>query len=184
MSLVEETQALRKTLAGWAADPEWELLCRYDLLREKRPRRLVDRWFRRLKNMFASLGLASPHVTRYSWLPTLKYAQQDGDSEILLIWALGVGRDELRASCQGFRRRLVRISGMVPVLVTDTADFAYFSRLQWLVEYVPPMSGEGLAYNERKERYLAWRYRNALVVPASAGSACDEEWSAVMEMRC
>ena len=32
MSLVQETQVLREMLSAWAADPEWVLLCRYDLL--------------------------------------------------------------------------------------------------------------------------------------------------------
>ncbi len=184
MSLVPETEALRETLAAWAGDPEWALLCRYDLLRQKPLRSLGDRWFRRVKNMLAGLGLVSPYVSKYPWLPTLKHAQPNGDSTILLIWALGVGRDDLRASCEGFIKRLDGVSGMVPVLVTDNADFAYFSRLQWLVEYVPPLSGEGVSYHARKERYLAWRYRDALVVPASAGRARESEWNEVMEMKC
>jgi hypothetical protein len=183
LSLVDETQMLRETFAAWAADPEWALLCRYDLLREQTPRSLSDRWFRRLKNMLAGFGLVPPHVTKYSWLPTLKHAQPDGEAEILLIWALGVGREDLRASCEGFRKRLEGISGMVPVLVTDTADFAYFSRLQWLVEYIPPLSGEGVPYHARKQHYLAWRYRDALVVPASVGRACESEWNNVMRMK-
>lgn len=185
MSLVLETQVLRETLAAWVADPEWELLCRYDLLRQKPLRSLGDRWFRRLKNMLARLGLVPPYVTKYSWLPTLKHAQPNGDSTILLIWALGVGRDDLRASCDGFIKRLDRGSSIVivPVLVTDNADFAYFSRLQWLVEYVPPLSGGGVSYHARKEHYLAWRYRDALVVPASAGRASEVEWNEVMEMK-
>ncbi len=184
MSLVQETQALRETLGAWAADPEWALLCRYDLLREKTPLSLGDRWFRRAKNMLAELGLVPPHVTRYSWLPTLKHAQPDGESQILLIWALGIERDDLREACEGFMKRLDGISGMVPVLVTDNADFAYFSRLLWLVEYVPTPSGEGVSYHTRKEHYLAWRYRDALVVPASVGRASESEWNEVMEMKC
>ncbi len=182
MSLVQETQVLREMLAAWAADPEWDLLCRYDLLRKKPPSLLRDRWFLRIKKILAGFGLVRPHVTKYSWLPALKHAQPNGGSKILLIWAMGVERDDLRIACEGFIKRLDRISGIVPVLITDIADFAYFSRLQWLVEYVPTLSGEGVSYRTRKEHYLAWRYRNALVVPASVGNACEAEWNEVMEM--
>ncbi len=184
MNLIKETQALRKTLGAWAANPEWSLLCQYDLLRQKPPRSLGDRWFRRAKNFLARLGMVRPHLTKYSWLPTLKHAQPEDNITILLIWALGVEQDELRTSCEGFIKRLDGISVMVPVLVTDNADFAYFSRLQWLVEYVPPLSGEGVPYHARKEHYLAWRYRNAVAVPASAGRASESEWNEVMEMKC
>ena len=182
MSLLEETRMLRKELAAWAADPEWELLRRYDLLRNKPPDKFADRCYRRGKNMLADLGMVSPHITKYPWLPTLKHARPSVDQEILLIWALGVERDDLRVACQGFIRRLDGV-GMVPVLVTDVADFASFSRLQWLVEYVPDLSGEGESYRSRKQHYLAWRYRDAVVVPACAGNADDSEWNEVMEMK-
>jgi hypothetical protein len=182
LSLMKETLALRETISAWAADPEWSLLCRYDLLRQKPPHSLGDLWFRRAKNMLARLGLVRPHVTKYSWLPTLKHAQPNGDSTILLIWALGVGQDDLRKACAGFLERIDVESSREPVLVTDCADFTYFSRLQWLVEYVPALSGEGPSYRARKLHYLAWRYRDALVVPASAGMACETEWNEVMEM--
>lgn len=182
MSLMEETQELREIVAAWAADPDWSLLCRYDLLRKKTPRSLGDRLFRWAKNMLARLGLVPPHVTKYSWLPTLKHAQPGGDSRILLIWALDVGQDDLRKACAGFLKRIDVESNRVPVLITDCADFAYFSRLQWLVEYVPELKGEGGSYRARKLHYLAWRYRDALVVPASAGRACEMEWNEVMEM--
>ncbi len=183
MSLVQETQALRETLAAWAADPEWSLLCRYDLLREKPSGSLSDRWFRRVKSMLASFGLVRPHITKYSWQPTLKHAQANVYSSTLLIWAIGVGREDLRVACEGFMNRLEAESGIVPVLVTDVADFYYFSRLKWLIEYVPELSGISPSYRDRKQHYLAWRYRDALVVPASVGRASEEEWNEVMEMR-
>ncbi len=180
MSLLKETVALRENIAAWAADPEWSLLCRYDLLRQKPPLSFGDLWFRRAKKILARLGLVPPHLTKYSWLPTLKHTQPKGDSTVLLIWAVGIGQDDLRKACEGFLERTGAESCTVPVLVTDCADFAYFSRLQWLVEYVPALSGEGPSYCARKQHYLAWRYRDALVVPASAGRASETEWNEVM----
>lgn len=104
--------------------------------------------------------------------------------DVLLIWALGVKRDELQHACEGFAVHLKDMSSLVPVLVTDVADFAYFSRLGWLVEYLPGLIGEGQSYQVRKQRYLAWRYRNALVVHASAGLTSEGEWKILMEAGC
>lgn len=182
LNLMKETLALRETIAAWAANPEWSLLYQYDLLRQKPLRSLGDRWFRRAKRILASLGLIRPPVTKYSWLPTLKHAQTNGESRTILIWALDTSKEDLRRACEGFLKRLNSESGTLPVLVTDVADFAYFSRLQWLVEYVPTLTGEGPSYRERKLHYLAWRYRDALVVPASAGVACETDWNEMMEM--
>jgi hypothetical protein len=54
------------------------------------------------------------------------------------------------------------------VLVTDVADFAFFSRLNWLVEYVPSLSAPADGYFEHKLRYLAWRYRDVPALPVTA----------------
>jgi hypothetical protein len=183
LSIVPETLVLRKTLTAWAASPEWPLLFRYDLLRKKPSRSLVHRVYRFMNRALFRLRLARPHVTRYSWLPGLKHGQASEDGSTLLIWAVGVDKDELRSSCEAFMRWLEAAPGWVPVLVTDVADFAWFSRLKWLVEYVPALSGTGPSYRERKQRYLAWRYRDALVVPAAAGRAGAADWSEWMEMK-
>ncbi|MCP3669842.1 MAG: hypothetical protein GY814_05325 [Gammaproteobacteria bacterium] len=182
MSLVEETHELRSKLTAWATDPEWLLLIRYDLRRNKPPHSLVERWYQWMRNVLARLRVMPPYVTEYSWLPTLKHAQVDGDYTILLIWAVDVERDELRLDCEGFIKHLEDTSGLVPVLVTNTADFAYFSRLKWLVEYVPSLRGEGSDFDVRKQHYLAWRYSDALVVPVSAGRASTTEWRELLEM--
>lgn len=181
MSLVKETQALRKLLAELAAGIEWEYLHRYDLLREKIPPKFWDRWFLIVWDVLAKTGLVRPHVTRYSWQSALKHAPSTEGSTTFLIWALGIQQEELRAACDGFVMRFDSGSDIVPVLVTDVADFYYYSRLNWLVEYVPDLSGAGESYSERKQRYLAWRYQDAVVVPVSAGLASAKEWKAMME---
>lgn len=181
LSILEETLKLRQVLAAQAVIPEWDFLARHDLLSKKPPRSFGDRIFRLTRDFLASVRLLPPRVTKYSWRPLLKHAFLVEDAKTLLIWAPGVGRDELRYACEGFLNRLNNIPSLAPVLVTDVADFAYFSRLKWLVEYLPELSGEGLSYRERKQRYLAWRYRDALIVPASAGWASDKEWDALLK---
>jgi hypothetical protein len=181
LNIVEETFVLRRKLAVLAAKPEWDLLTRCDLLSKKQPSCFRDRAFRLARKSLAATGLFPPHVTKYSWLPTLKQAPLVVDAKALLIWAPEVERTELRRACEGFSRRLEGNSSLAPVLVTNVADFAYFSRLGWLVEYLPELSGEGQSYGKRKRRYLAWRYRDALIVSVSAGLASETEWNALME---
>ena len=176
LSILEEALTLRRELAALACKPEWDLLTRHDLLRKKPPQSLQDRMLRQARRLLAATGLIPPHVTKYPWLPTLKHVPLAAGAGALLIWAPGVGRDELRQACEGFSRRLKGSSSLAPVLVTDLADFAYYSRLGWLVEYLPELSGEGQSYRERKLRYLAWRYRDAMMVPISAGVASEAEW--------
>ncbi len=181
MSIVHETLTLRKTLAAWATNPEWALLSHYDLLRKKPPTSVFDRSYRFLNSILFFLGLARLHVTAYSWVPKLKHAEVNGNHSTLLIWAVDLGRDELRTACEAFVVRLQDVHSLVPVLVTDVTDFAYFSRLKWLIEYVPELSGKGVSYHKRKLRYLAWRYREALVVPAAAGYASKADWDELMK---
>jgi hypothetical protein len=90
-----------------------------------------------------------------------------------VIWALDTDRDTLRAACRGFETLSAAVPGWFPVLITDIADFAFFSRLGWLVEYVPELSAPAGGYAERKQRYLAWRYRDAPALPVSAGLTED-----------
>lgn len=107
------------------------------------------------------------------WLPGLRHFEHDERAEPLVIWAVGADRDTLRAACSGFANLFAATPGFVPVLVTDVADFAFFSRLGWLVEYIPELSAPADDYAARKERYLALRYRGAPALPVSAGLADD-----------
>jgi hypothetical protein len=81
---------------------------------------------------------------------------------------MDIDRDELRSACGRIRELQTGSPGWAPVLVTDVADFAFFSRLNWLVEYVPSLSAPADGYFEHKLRYLAWRYRD---VPALSVTA-------------
>jgi hypothetical protein len=99
-----------------------------------------------------------------------------------MIWAFGADRHQSRAACEGWSKKLQGGDDLAPVLVTDIADFAFYSRLGWLVEYVPSLSGEGPSLQRRKQAYLAWRYRDAIVLPLSAGLASDAEWRALLKL--
>ena len=103
------------------------------------------------------------------WLVRLKQVAGSARAKPLLIWAVGTDRATLREACGGFSTLHDSLPGFAPVLVTDVADFAFFSRLGWLVEYLPRLAGEGGPYEEGKARFLARLYRNAPALPIHAG---------------
>jgi hypothetical protein len=102
------------------------------------------------------------------WLAGLRHVAESDGARPLVIWAMGVDRDTLRTACRNLRTLVSASRDFAPVLVTDVADFAFFSRTGWLVEYVPVLSAPAESYAERKRRYLAWRYRDAPALPVSA----------------
>lgn len=103
------------------------------------------------------------------WLPVLKHMSISGSARPVVLWAIGVDRDLLRRACTGFKEIEGKLAGNVFILITDVSDFAWFSRLGWLVEYVPQMAPPADQYASRKKRYLAWRYKGMPAVPASLG---------------
>ena len=167
MSLSAEIAQLRKELDRSVGRAEAKLVRRYGrlplepLTAFRRFRKAAGRWRRRLFRQ--PIPLPKP------WLPGLKHVQCDDEPRPLVIWALGIDRETLREACRNFETLQASLPDFAPVLVTDVADFAAFSRLGWLVEYVPSFSPPASSYAERKRRYLAWRYRDAPSLPASAG---------------
>ena len=123
------------------------------------------------------MGFKRSRYLGKKWHAGLKHGNGSSDARLLLVWAEGMDREGLREACAGFQRLLSGRSDVVTVLVTDLSDFTFYSRLGWLVEYLPDLSGAGASYSDRKKRYLAWRYRDAMVVPASAGLLGEAEWN-------
>jgi len=173
MSLREETETLRRSLEQLADEAETGLGRRYALLFPP-PDSLS--LYRRLRVnvglLLRWLGLRRARPLE-PWLTGLNHVEGSEGARPFVIWALATDRDTLRAACRGFEALQAALPGWIPVLITDVADFAFFSRLGWLVEYVPEMSGPADNYAERKRRYLAWRYRDAPALPVSAGLTED-----------
>lgn len=162
----EAFSALFERLSSGKESPEWALLSRYDLLRNKCDLPFREKLYRCLRAVLTEFHLASPRVTRFIWTPALKHVPCRRTERVLLIWAVGVGNAaKQRNICNALQAALAQFSGLLPVLLTDCADFAFFSRLGWQVEYLPALPGEGDDYVARKCAYLAWRYRGALVLP-------------------
>lgn len=162
------TKNLRGCLRCWAGQPEWALHVRYELLPQKRPPELCKRIVQKLGRLMRLLGLSRSYYQNRQWLPGLKHGATEG-SITLLIWSDVTDKESSRKACVAFQRFLSTHPQYVPVLVTSLADFAFYSRLGWLVEYLPEIPGEGPNYAERKRCYLAWRYRHAEAVPLSIG---------------
>ena len=111
---------------------------------------------------------APPPPPPKPWLTELNHVDYCNAAKPLLIWAVDIDRDELRNACVRIRKLQTGLPSWAPVLVTNIADFAFFSRLNWLVEYVPSMSAPADGYSEHKLRYLAWRYRDLPALPVTA----------------
>jgi hypothetical protein len=172
MGIRDEIDALREHLEDLASGSD-VALARYELIHPPRPPGLY--WqLRWLAGRFLRWMEAKGIKPANRWPVGLKH-RGDARDKPLLIWAVGEDPDKLRAACRRFSELLPERCGFAPVLVTDVADFAFFSRLGWLVEYVPKLSGEGLSYEERKTRFLARLYRGAPALPASAADAPWEE---------
>jgi hypothetical protein len=169
MSLPGEEEGLPQQLAQWAREADVDLARRYALRPlPSKPPSLYRRLRRALGLKLRELGLRRAPPLE-PWLPGLNHVAYSDSARPVVIWALGMDRDTLRAACRNFKMLQAAAPDFVPVLVTDVADFALFSRLGWLVEYVPTLSAPAGGYSERKRRYLAWRYRDAPALPVSAG---------------
>jgi len=168
----ERLASLQRELEELASEPD-DALLRYALPSPSRPKGLYwrMRWVAaRTLRLLERLGL-KPH---HPWPPALRHAPGRDSAKPLLIWAVGADRETLRRACAGFAKH--PIAGFAPVLVTDVADFAFFSRLGWLVEYVPEIAGVGESYARRKKRFLARLYRGAAVLPVTAGLEIETHW--------
>ena len=169
MSLRAEIEALRDQLDRLARQGEAGLTRRYALWHPPGQRRTAYRRFRRALGRLLRWLHLRPTQPLEPWLPGLKHADHSHEARALVIWALDTDREQLREACRGFERLLSSLPGWTPVLITDVADFAFYSRLGWLVEYVPKLSGPADSYRERKRKYLAWRYHDAPSLPISVG---------------
>jgi hypothetical protein len=167
-SLVTEIIDLERHLQDLAARFDEQLAVRYRMNRPPMPPGL----YRRLR-WLAGLILRSLGVPklwrRHRWPVSLKQSPTDATAKPILIWALGADRDSVRKACASLSGQWDTFTGFAPVLITDLADFAFYSRLGWLVEFVPRLVGQGEPYEERKLRYLARLYNGAPVLPISVG---------------
>jgi hypothetical protein len=169
VTLTTETKALRQRLQALAVDVESELVDRYPLrLQPGGPLSPYRRLRIFVGKQLRALGLRKTPEPE-PWLAGLKHRELQDDPRTLLIWALNSDPATIREACEGLHAWLSERPDFAPVLVTDIADFAYYSRLGWLVEFVPRLSPPAERFFERKQRYIAWRYRDAQALPLSAG---------------
>lgn len=125
----------------------------------------VYRWFR---DCLLRLRLIKPSQTALAWSPKLKHVPVDDDARVVILWAVGqCDKETLRLELAAVLERLKSQGGglgVLGVLLTNVPDFAFYSRLGWLVEYLPAESEVFGSYSQKKLRYLAWRYKHAEVV--------------------
>ena len=130
-----------------------------------------------LLRLLESAGLKAPDP----WPVRLRQGSGNVKAKPLLIWAVGTDRDTLREACQGFLKLQDALPTYALVLITDVADFVFFSRLGWLVEYLPGICGEGVPYEERKAKLLARLYQGAPTLPVAAGLVADTAAAEILQ---
>ena len=173
--LKEEIKALERHLRELAAHTDDELAARYLIKRSPRPKGLY--W--QLRGIVGSIlrWLEARWPWRKNpWPVSLKQQSTDSNAKAMLIWAVGADPKTLREACTGLSQQWDSFPGFAPVLITDVADFAFFSRLGWLVEFLPRLTGHGESYEERKLKYIARLYRGAPVIPFNVGLNMGREF--------
>ncbi len=147
------------TLQQLAKNPPWAHLARYELM----PQGFTWFWLRmcmRLRTRVATYFHSYTHFHEHHWSAGLKHAPRPEAQHIVLLWSEGLNKEEQRAACEALQMTLEQARHLTPVLVTDVADFAFYSRLHWQVEYLPSLQGDHM-YKEKKRHYLTWCYRKA-----------------------
>lgn len=182
--LIRKAELLRRQLDDLAADVEDEFLERYELKRPPAPPGLYwkARWV-----VGKSLRWLQTTGIRWSepWPIALRQSRRETNAKPLLLWAIGEDREALRSACRYLSIVLELSPKIAPVLITDVSDFSFFSRLGWLVEYVPKLSGKGVPYDERKLKFLVRLYKDAPVLPVmSLQEDCVGELPRWLEMLC
>ena len=181
MNLAEEVARLERRLAALRAEPDGALAARYRLEGSVLPatpywllRRLAAAALRRWRRL--RLGRAA------AWPVRLKHMPGNADARALLIWAIDTDRETLHAACQGLARIAARLPELAPVLVTNVADFAFYSRLGWLVEFLPAIEGHGEPYQARKARLMARLYADAPILPVEAGLVAEQRADEILRL--
>jgi hypothetical protein len=172
MDVEDEIRQVRRHLESLAANSD-EDLARYELRWPMMPPGLY--W--RMRWLVGCLlrGLEWMKLKKPDpWPVSLRHSPAGAGARPYLLWAVGTDQQTLRSACSHFVELGATLPGFVPVLVTDTPDFAFFSRLGWLVEYVPELHGAGTSYAARKIRFIARLYGDAPVVPVSVGLQARE----------
>ncbi len=124
--------------------------------------------FRWLRDVLVGFGVIKPGEFGTAWSPKLKHVPVEPKAKVVLFWAVGAyDKQDLRLALASQLERFKLQGGGLGVLVTNVPDFAFYSRLGWLVEYLPELSGTHESYAHERLRYLAWRYRGANVVPCT-----------------
>lgn len=122
--------------------------------------------FRWLRDVLVGFGVIKLGQFGTAWSARLKHVPAAEEAKVVLFWAMGVNdKQDLRLALASQLERFKSNGGGLGVLVTNVPDFAFYSRLGWLIEYLPELSGTHESYAHEKLRYLAWRYRGADVVP-------------------
>lgn len=147
---------------------KYEILPRPVFLNARSGVPLKNRVFRWLRDVLVALRLIKPGQFGCAWSPKLKHVPVEEGAKVVIFLAVGAyDKQDLRLELAAQLERFKSQGGGLGVLVTNVPDFSFYSRLGWLVEFLPTLPGDREAYLQQKLCYLAWRYRGADVVPCT-----------------
>lgn len=174
-----ETKSLRLKFHELRISYDYKLIVKYELqYNVKFSFRAIIQKIGRLLRL---VGLDRSHYCNRKWTASLKHNNQVNFCKTILIHAQGYNIEQCRIHCNLMRDLLKSFPGYVPVLLTDTSDFTFFSRLGWLIEYLPDLQIQGSSYLQRKLQHLAWLYRDASIVPLSASNCTITEFRELLD---
>ncbi len=150
---------------AWHFGPPWSYIVKhYTALARLKSKIWLGAKLHTLVNLNKAYQVLRPHA----WQADLKHSPKRAQKtpQTVLLMAEGLEKEEQRELCQKVQGYLQQTQQYVPVLVTDTPDFAFFAKLHWLVEYLPHLQGRKEAdYKRQKYNYLLWRYAGAVIMP-------------------
>lgn len=168
MNLLEKCASLQNKMRKLACKPDRYFYYNYVPLACNGCKPRPDSPRERLRKILSS---NVPLRYMWKWNSMVNYADRIGQT--VVCWSALHDREILRKAALGLDA-FFKTSSLVPVLVSAIADFSFFARLGWQMEYLPKFAGKN-AYAKKKARYLALRYRDAFFLPIEAGLASKEE---------
>ncbi len=166
--LANKKENLAYSLKDLANAPPWDFIIRNELMPQGLKWYFL-RIFMRSRTKIMHIAHRHTHFEKRFWQKDLKHAPRNKAQHSLVLYSEGMEKNTQRTICNKILKFFHDFPQFVPVLMTDIADFAYYSRLHILVEYLPALTcKKETIYKQKKKQYLAWLYRDTVFLDLQA----------------
>ena len=125
-------------------------------------------------NIINILLLKNKYYFNITWNSGLKHYTGKSKHTILVVDNVN-DKEKIFKVCTNLKNIFLSLNETSIVLITNYADFHFYSRLGWMIEYLPSALPNSSLYIAQKKQYLAWRYKNSTVLPLSLGFLPDKQ---------